>query len=1095
MTYGEKSYHLYMTIPTGAEQIAPDLHSTDGGSNASPSLVPTTFDDKSISIEQKVREREALLQTLGDNLPAGAIYQFVLEADGHHYYTHISNSIELLLGISATAILQNADVLITTYRAEDLIRVQAQIEAAIAALTLYEVELQRQLPDGTIRWIYERGQPRRLDDGSIVWDGIYLDTTVRKTTQAALERYQLLAQKTRDIILFMQPDTGLIVEANAAAVEAYGYSYAELLTLRIHDLRDPTTLPGIDQLLQHANASSLHYETRHRRADGSIFPVEINVCGADVDGKRVLLSIVRDVTARKMAEEALWQNHALLQSVINGTPNGIYVRDLQGRYLLVNRVGAEIVGLTPEAMLGQSYTQLFAPDVVASIVAQDRRTLESDQMQTEEIVWQHAGETATLHSIRLPYRDWQGNIVGILNVAHDITGRKRAEEALRASEARFRQLADAMPQIVWTCEADGTLTYINAQWRAYSGMTFAQSIDEGMWPALHPDDQAANRTQWRTALQNGTDYEAEVRLRRSDGDYRWFLERAVPIRDEAHVIQQWFGVSVDIDDRKRVEHDQGLLLALDNQIRPLADAKAMMRALVSTVGKHLDVAGCLFIEIDRVQDCAIVQCDWQNGESTLVGTYNLAGFITPTMQAVLMRGQAYQINDVTTDPSTIANAEEFHRLGISAMIIAPYIREGQWAGALVVHSPTARAWRAAEATLLETVVVRCWPTIEGAQVEAALWASEERLRLALESGGLGIWEWHIATDQSIWSDQEYALFGVTPGEPITPEFFASLVHPEDWPELQRILHEAAVRSADYTHEFRILHPDGSVRWLSERGVAICDEQGQPLRVLGINFEITERKLQEETLRQLNAQLEARVAERTATLGRINEELARSNRELEEFNYAAAHDLKSPLRGIQHLVQWLTEDAVAVLPASSQKHLAQLRRRVQRLDHLLDDMLAYSRIGRVQYAPETVALTVLINDIIELLAPPPGFTIEVPPALPTLVTLRIPLETILRNLLSNAIKHHHQPQQATVRVDARTVGDQMEFLISDDGPGIEPEFHERIFGMFQTLQPRDQVEGSGIGLALVKKTVESYGGAITLQSVVGQGTTFHFLWPI
>ena len=1058
-------------------------------------MTSARVDAEPMSSEQQLREREALLQTLGDNLPAGAIYQFMLEPDGRQYYTYVSNSIEVLLGISAKAILRDSSALLATYRVDDLAHLQQQVQASSTTLTLYEVEMQRQLPDGSFRWIYERGQPRRMPDGSTVWDGIYLDTTIRKTTQAALERYQLLAQKTPDIILFMRPDTGLIVDANAAAVEAYGYPYAELLTRRIHDLRDPTTLPGIDQLLQHANATSLHYETRHRRADGTIFPVEINVCGADIDGTRVLLSIVRDVTARKLAEEALWQNHALLQNVINATPNGIYVRDLQGRYLLVNTVGAANVGLTPEAMLGQSYEQIFSAETAADIAAQDRRTLETDQMQVEETRWDHAGETATLHSIRLPYRDWQGNTVGILNVTHDITDRKRAEEALRASEARFRQLADTMPQIVWTCEEDGTLTYINAQWRAYSGMAFAESLESGMWPALHPDDQAANRDQWRAALQSGEAYEAEVRLRRSDGAYRWFLERAVPIRDEKGGIQQWFGVSVDIDDRKRVERNQSLLLTLDAQMRPLADAENMMAAVVGTVGEHLPVTGCLFVEIDTKQDRAIVHRDWQRNAHSLVGTYPIASLITPAMQATLTGGQVYVIDNVATDPGIAATAADFQAMDIGSLIVAPYVREGQWVAGLVIYSQHPRVWQADETELLETVVARYWPTIEGAQVEAALRASEERLRLALDSGGLGIWEWQISTDQSTWSDQEYALFGLATDTVITHELFAQLIHPADWPELQRILHAIITQCNDYTYEFRIIRPNGSVRWLAERGVAICNEAGQPIRILGINFDITERKTQEETLRQLNAQLEARVAERTATLARINEELARSNRELEEFNYAAAHDLKSPLRGIQHLVQWLSEDAAAVLPAPSQKHLTQLRRRVQRLERLLDDMLAYSRIGRVQYALETVELTALLYDIIELLAPPPGFVIEIPAALPTIVTLRIPLETVLRNLLSNAIKHHHQPQDAHIQVDAHRQAGQIEFSIRDDGPGIEPEFHERIFGMFQTLQPRDQVEGSGIGLALVKKTVESYGGQITLESMVGQGTTFRFLWPI
>ena len=282
-------------------------------------------------------------------------------------------------------------------------------------------------------------------------------------------------------------------------------------------------------------------------------------------------------------------------------------------------------------------------------------------------------------------------------------------------------------------------------------------------------------------------------------------------------------------------------------------------------------------------------------------------------------------------------------------------------------------------------------------------------------------------------------------------------------------------------------------WL-EHWFPLHDHNGA---VIGINVvaeEITERKRQERELQELNATLEARVLERTAALEQANQELARSNRELEQFNYAAAHDLKSPLRGIHHLVQWISEDVATVLTPASQKHLRLLRGRVQRLETLLDDMLAYSRIGRVRYAPEAVDLNLLVHNMIDLLAPPPGFTITLPALLPTLVTMRAPLETVLLNLLSNAIKHHHQPDSGYVEVTVRALDAWIEFTIQDNGPGIDPIFHERIFDMFQTLQPRDQVEGSGVGLALVKKTLESYGGQIRVDSIRGAGTTFHFTWP-
>ena len=129
----------------------------------------------------------------------------------------------------------------------------------------------------------------------------------------------------------------------------------------------------------------------------------------------------------------------------------------------------------------------------------------------------------------------------------------------------------------------------------------------------------------------------------------------------------------------------------------------------------------------------------------------------------------------------------------------------------------------------------------------------------------------------------------------------------------------------------------------------------------------------------------------------------------------------------------------------------------------------------------------------LVTPPQGFTVNFPIVLPTVVTQKIPLATVLRNLISNAIKHHHR-LEGQVQVAVQDLGDWLEFQVSDDGPGIASEFHDRIFQLFQTLKPRDQVEGSGMGLAIVKKLVEARGGMITLESRVGQGATFRFTWP-
>ncbi len=223
------------------------------------------------------------------------------------------------------------------------------------------------------------------------------------------------------------------------------------------------------------------------------------------------------------------------------------------------------------------------------------------------------------------------------------------------------------------------------------------------------------------------------------------------------------------------------------------------------------------------------------------------------------------------------------------------------------------------------------------------------------------------------------------------------------------------------------------------------------------------------------------------------ELARSNQELEQFAYVASHDLKAPLRAIDILVDWLQEDLNDYTGGEVRQNLGLLKQRTSRLHRLLDDLLAYSRAGRKPGEIVELDTKVLVEDLFILLSPPASMRLVADASLPALRAHHAPLEQVLRNLINNAIKHH-PTQQGLVKVYAQDKGDEVLFAVEDDGSGIPPEFAERIFQMFQTLKPRDEVEGSGMGLAIVKRIVEWQGGRIWLHGGPGGvGTVFKFTW--
>ncbi|MDO7846613.1 CHASE3 domain-containing protein [Hymenobacter sp. M29] len=231
---------------------------------------------------------------------------------------------------------------------------------------------------------------------------------------------------------------------------------------------------------------------------------------------------------------------------------------------------------------------------------------------------------------------------------------------------------------------------------------------------------------------------------------------------------------------------------------------------------------------------------------------------------------------------------------------------------------------------------------------------------------------------------------------------------------------------------------------------------------------------------------------TQTLDESFSALEKRNQELDQFAYVASHDLKAPLRGVTTIVKWIEDELSAELSPQLRTYLDQMKGRLSRLEDLINGLLAYARIGRTAQPPAPVEVGPLLEEVAELVVPP-DFTLRIGPDMPTLVTDRLGLQQVFTNLLSNAVKYHHRGA-GHLEVSCQDIGRYYEFRVQDDGPGIAPEYHQKIFLLFQTLRDRHTAESTGIGLSIVQKIIDEHKGTIRVESAPGQGAGFIFTWP-
>lgn len=823
----------------------------------------------------------------------------------------------------------------------------------------------------------------------------------------------------------------------------------------------------------------------------------------DADFLEAVANLLGTAIARQRAEQQIHFQARLLEAV----EQAVIATDTTGKIVTWNRFAESLYGWRSAEAIGRNVVELIVPPAEREAAAPILERVERGEGWAGEFTLQHRDGTIFPAFVTdSPIYNEEGAFVGIVGVSFDITERKRNEEALRASEERYRALIENAGEAIFVANREGAFIEVNPSACALLGCSQEELLGKGFADLLPPADHK-RLAAVRQLLLKGEPHVDEWELLRKDGSL-------VPVEISAKILPdgRWQSFARDITERRRAAQTLHFLAEASAVLASSLDYQTTLDAVARLAVPHIAdwCAIDLLFEDGRIEAVAIAHVDpakvaWAH---ELRERYPIDPNAPAGAPEVIRTGKAEFYPDIPDEllQQVAKNEEELQLLrsvGYRSVMIVPLEARGRVFGALTFVATESRIhFTAADLAMAQDVARRAAVAIDNALLFRAVQQSEQQLRSNEERYQRQLAELELVYATApvglavLDTDLRYVRANETLGrmKGIPAAAHIGKTGRELLPSLAAILDERlkqvlATGEPVVDLEIDVEAPayPGQVRTWLESLYPLRSPDGEIIAINAVVQDITERKRQEAELMALNESLERRVEERTA-------ELARSNRELDQFAYVASHDLKAPLRAISQLANWTIEDAGDRLPPAAQKHLEKLRGRIGRMNLLLDDLLAYSRAGRLHHAPERVDTAALVRDVVETLAPPAAFRIELPDPMPVVYTERVPLEMVLRNLIGNAIKHHNRTDgQVTIHV--RQEDQRLLFTVTDNGPGIDPQFHTRIFELFQTLQPRDRVEGSGMGLAIVKRIVEYRGGRVSVESTAGQGASFHFTWPL
>jgi PAS domain S-box-containing protein len=748
---------------------------------------------------------------------------------------------------------------------------------------------------------------------------------------------------------------------------------------------------------------------------------------------------------------------AALELITTHAPVVLAYLDSESRVVFVNHAFAARWQMSPAELMGRSLAEIIGPTAFAVAEPYVARVLGGEAVQFEaEIPYERAGRRYVRISFA-PDRDTEGNLRGYLWAVNDLTEHRVMEQAVRESEERFRLLAEHAPVGIFRTDAAGDCTFVNEQWCRMAGMAAQDALGRGWELALHPDDRKRVGEGWEQARHTGAPFACEHRFLRSDGAVLWLAASAVETRDAAGVSTGCIGTVVDITDRKLAEF-------------ALRESEKRFRLVASRAPVGIFMA-------DAQGNTIFVNASW----------CSMAGLSPEEAQ-----GQGW-VQAVHPDDraKVVGEWQEAVRGGVSSKAEFRFLRRD---GTITWVHGTAVQLRDTNGRLTGYIGTVADFT-ERKAAEMALRESEERFRMLADNIMQFAWVCDPA-GRVLWVNRRFMDYTGWSAERFSSGDAAQLYHPDHSAGIAEKFQQHLRSGEMWEDSFPLRRADGAYRWFLSRAIPIRDAAGKITRWFGTNTDITDVRETQEMLRKAQQELLAHAGDLERKVEARTASLRDAIVQMEEFSYSVSHDLRAPLRAMNAYADALIEDYGPKLDDTGRDYLRRIQRNSERMERLTHDMLSFSRIARAEIVLGPVDLAPVLRDVVgqyaELQAEAADLVVEAP--LHRVRGHELSLGQCLGNLLTNAAKFVAPGVRPRIRVFTRDLGAVVRVGVADNGIGIRPEHQGNLFRMFERVPTSVPYEGTGIGLAIVRKAVEKMGGRYGVESDGVNGSCFWIELP-